>query len=80
VKEYWNNGFGTDAMKALVHYLFYTMNVNRIQLDTWSGNERAIRSYEKLGFVVEGRLRNDAFIDGKYYDTMIMGLLKKEFL
>jgi RimJ/RimL family protein N-acetyltransferase len=80
VKEYWNNGFGTDAMKALVHYLYYTMNLNRIQLDTWSGNERAIRSYEKLGFVIEGRLRNDAFIDGKYYDTIIMGLLKKEFV
>lgn len=43
VKEYWSNGYGSDAMKALVHYLFQTMNLNRVQLDTWSGNERAIR-------------------------------------
>ncbi|MFY0758914.1 GNAT family protein [Metabacillus dongyingensis] len=78
-KEYWNNGYGSDAMKALIHYLFQTMNLNRVQLDTWSGNVRAIRSYEKCGFVVEGRLRNDSYVDGKYYDTVIMGLLKEDF-
>ncbi|WP_257350360.1 GNAT family N-acetyltransferase [Pseudalkalibacillus decolorationis] len=78
-KEYWGNGFGSDAMKALINYLFQTMNLNRVQLDTWSGNVRAIRSYEKCGFVVEGRLRNHAYIDGKYYDTIVMGLLKEEF-
>lgn len=78
-KDYWSKGFGTDAMKILIHYLFQTMNLNRIQLDTWSGNVQAIRSYEKCGFVREGQLRNDAFIDGKYYDTIVMGLLKEEF-
>jgi RimJ/RimL family protein N-acetyltransferase len=67
VKEYWGKGFGTDAMKTLIHYLFQTMNLNRVQLDTWCGNVQAIRSYEKCGFVVEGQLRNDAYIDGKYY-------------
>lgn len=79
VKEYWNKGFGSDAMKTLIHYLFQTMNLNRVQLDTWSGNEQAIRSYEKCGFIVEGRMRNHSFVDGKYYDTVVMGLLKKEF-
>jgi RimJ/RimL family protein N-acetyltransferase len=78
-KELWGKGYGTDALKALVNYLFKTMNLNRIQLDTWSGNVRAIRSYEKCGFVIEGRLRDDSFIDGKYYDTIVMGLLRKEF-
>lgn len=79
VKKYWSKGYGSDAMKTLIHYLFQTMNLNRVQLNTWSGNVRAIRSYEKCGFVVEGRLRNDAYIDGKYYDTVVMGLLKEEF-
>lgn len=79
VKDYWDNGYGSDAMKALIHYLFQTMNLNRIQLDTWSGNVRAIRSYEKCGFVIEGRMRNDEYIDGKYYDTVVMGLLKEEY-
>ncbi|HET7580922.1 MAG TPA: GNAT family protein [Bacillales bacterium] len=78
-KKYWGKGFGSDALKTLVHYLFQTMNLNRVQLDTWSGNERAIRSYEKCGFVVEGRKRNHSFVDGKYYDTVLMGLLKEEY-
>ncbi len=79
VKEYWSKGYGTDAMKTLIHYLFQTMNLQRIKLETWSGNVQAIRSYEKCGFVVEGRLRKDEFIDGQYYDTVVMGLLKEEF-
>ncbi|HET7658682.1 MAG TPA: GNAT family protein [Bacillales bacterium] len=78
-KGYWNQGYGSDSVQTLVRYLFQTMNLNRIQLDTWSGNERAIRSYEKCGFVIEGRLRKNAFVDGKYHDTIIMGLLKEEF-
>ena len=78
-KEYWGKGYGSDTMRTLIHYLFQTMNLNRVQLETWSGNVRAIRSYEKCGFVVEGQLRNDAYIDGKYYDTIVMGLLKEEF-
>ncbi|MCM3719002.1 GNAT family N-acetyltransferase [Fictibacillus phosphorivorans] len=78
-KELWGKGYGTDALKALVSYLFKTMNLRRIQLDTWSGNTRAIRSYEKVGFVIEGRLREDTFIDGNYYDTIVMGLLREDF-
>ncbi|MGA4721038.1 GNAT family N-acetyltransferase [Fictibacillus nanhaiensis] len=78
-KELWGKGYGTDALRALLHYLFNTMNLKRVQLDTWSGNARAIRAYEKCGFVVEGRLRNDAYIDGKYYDTIVMGVLREEF-
>jgi RimJ/RimL family protein N-acetyltransferase len=78
-KELWGKGYGTDALKTLINYLFKTMNLRRIQLDTWSGNTRAVRAYEKCGFVIEGRLRDDAFIDGKYYDTIVMGLLREEF-
>ena len=79
VKEYWSNGFGSDALKTLVRYLFQTMNLNRVQLDTWGGNVRAISSYEKCGFIVEGRKRSHSFVDGKYYDTVMMGILKDEF-
>lgn len=78
-KENRGNGYGTDAMRALVHYLFNTMNLQRVKLETWSGNPQAIRSYEKCGFVVEGRLRRSEYVDGKYYDTIVMGLLKEEF-
>ncbi|EIT86190.1 GNAT family acetyltransferase [Fictibacillus macauensis ZFHKF-1] len=79
-KRYWGNGYGTDAMKALLHYLFQTMNMHRVQLDTFSGNERAVQSYKKCGFVEEGRRREDVYCDGMYYDTVMMGVLRKDFV
>jgi RimJ/RimL family protein N-acetyltransferase len=45
----------------------------------YSFNERAIKSYEKCGFRVEGVLRQEIFRDGSYYDTIAMGILKDEF-
>ncbi|WP_409290299.1 GNAT family N-acetyltransferase [Peribacillus sp. SCS-37] len=78
-KNYWGRGYGTDAMHTLIRFIFLTLNLKRIQLDTWSGNTRAVRSYEKCGFKIEGRLRKNAYIDGTYYDTIIMGLLREEW-
>lgn len=78
-KAYWGQGWGSDALKTLIRYMFRTMNLRRVQLETWSGNARAVRAYEKCGFVVEGRLRNHSYLDGQYYDMIVMGLLKEEF-
>lgn len=41
-------------------------------------NERAIRSYKKCGFKIEGRERESAFLDGRWHDDLIMGLLEHE--
>ena len=78
-KNYWGKGYGTDALQVLADYLFNRLNLRRIQLDTWSGNERAIKSYKKCGFRVEGILKENEFVNGKYYDTVIMGLLKSQW-
>ncbi|MCA0986905.1 GNAT family N-acetyltransferase [Guptibacillus algicola] len=78
-KAYWGKGYGSDAIRAMVRYLFLQLNLERIQLDTWSGNVRAIRSYEKCGFEVEGRLRQNEYVEGTYYDTVVMGLLRSEW-
>nr|WP_267901880.1 GNAT family protein [Brevibacillus parabrevis] len=63
----------------MLRFLFLRLNLNRVQLDTWSGNTRAIRAYEKCGFVVEGRLRQNEYVNGQYYDTIMMGILREEF-
>ncbi|GIO70277.1 hypothetical protein J21TS3_50980 [Paenibacillus cookii] len=79
-KDFWGQGWGSDALKALIRYVFQTMNLRRVQLETWGGNARAIRAYEKCGFVIEGRLREHSYIDGQYVDTIVMGLLREDFL
>lgn len=78
-KKYWGKGYGTDAMRVLVKFIFEQMNIHKVKLNVYSFNERAIKSYEKCGFKVEGVLRQEIFRDGRYYDEIIMGLLKEEY-
>ncbi|ADL52386.1 GNAT family N-acetyltransferase [Clostridium cellulovorans] len=79
-EEYKGKGYGTDAMKTLVNFIFNEVNVNKVKLNVFSFNERAIKSYEKVGFKKEGVLRQEIYRFGKYYDVIVMGILKEEFL
>jgi RimJ/RimL family protein N-acetyltransferase len=78
-KELWGKGFGTDALRALVAFAFRELNLHRVWLRVYEENTRARRSYEKVGFGIEGRLRQDRFHGGRYCDTLIMGLLRDEW-
>lgn len=76
---YRGRGYGTEALGLLCRFGFQELGLERIELDTSEFNTRAVRSYEKLGFVVEGRRRRRAYLAGRYYDTIVMGLLREEF-
>jgi RimJ/RimL family protein N-acetyltransferase len=78
-KNYWGKGYGTDAIKVLLSFIFLEMNMNKTRLITYSYNHRAIRSYKKCGFQVEGVLRQEVFRGGKYFDKISMGILQEEF-
>ncbi len=78
-KEYWNKGYGTDTVRVLIKFIFEQMNINKIKLNVYSFNERAIKCYEKCGFKTEGVLREEIYRDGKYHDEIVMGLLKREY-
>lgn len=78
-KPFWNKGYGTDAMRVLVNFIFNEMNLNKISLNVYSFNERAIRSYEKVGFKVEGVLKQHIYREGHYHDEIIMAILKSEW-
>ncbi len=79
-KEYWNRGYGTEAVSTLLGFAFGEMNLHRISLRVYEYNERAIRCYEKCGFRLEGRLRKARFHAGKYHDELIMAVLRDEFI
>ncbi len=78
-KEYWGRGYGTDAVRTLLRFAFEEMNLNRVWLVVYEFNERAIACYKKCGFREEGRLRQDRYARGRYWDTLVMGLLREEF-
>lgn len=78
-KEYWNGGYGTDAVLTLCGYGFAQCNLHRIFLRVFSGNARGIRCYEKCGFVHEGCARQAFYKHGQYQDILSMGLLRQEY-
>ncbi|MBM4422561.1 MAG: GNAT family N-acetyltransferase [Chloroflexi bacterium] len=78
-KQYWNTGYGADAVRTLIGFGFGELNLERIYLRVFHTNLRAIRCYEKAGFAHEGRLRRDRFHAGRYDDTLIMGILRDEW-
>jgi RimJ/RimL family protein N-acetyltransferase len=78
-KAYWDQGYGTEVVRLLLRHGFHTLNLHRIFLRVYANNTRAIRSYEKAGFVHEGRLRQSEFKHGEYVDVLIMSVLRPEW-
>lgn len=74
-----SRGYGTEAIKLIQYFAFNRLNLHKIDLEVRAYNERAIRCYKKCGFKEEGRIRENFFIDGKYTDTLFMGILKSEY-
>jgi RimJ/RimL family protein N-acetyltransferase len=77
--EYRSKGYGTDAMRLLVGYGFRELDLYRIQLGVFSNNPRAVRCYEKVGFVHEVVKRAEIYKDGQRIDGYYMGLLRPEW-
>lgn len=78
VPEARGRGVGTAAILQLVEFGFVRRNLRRIHLQAIASNTGALRSYEKAGFVVEGRLREHAWVRGAYEDIVLMGILRSE--
>lgn len=78
-REDWNKGYGTDAMRLVLRYAFDELGLYRVTLGVFAYNPRAIRSYQKAGFVIEGRERDALLRDGERSDMLVMGILRPEW-
>ncbi len=79
-KENWSKGYGKEATQLMIDYAFNTLNFNRVQLHVSVENERAIKAYEKVGFVKEGTLRQAMYFDNHYIDFYLMAILKEDYI
>lgn len=72
-KEFWGCGIGKNLLKQSMAWAD-SNGITKITLNVLETNEKAIALYKKLGFEIEGTLRNDKILsDGKYYNTIVMG-------
>lgn len=78
-KNYWSKGFGGEAFNLLLDFAFKELNLHKVYLRVFSFNVRAIKLYQKLGFVEEGKLEEQLYRDGKWHDINFMGLLRKNY-
>ena len=72
-------GWINDPMCSLLHHAFESLNPNRISLQVFESNPRAIKVDKRVGFTVEGRLREARFSQGRYEDAIIMSILRDEW-
>ena len=79
-RDFWGKGYGTEAMQLLLCYAFTELNLNRVTLNVFEYNQRAVRSYEKAGFQLEGRQRQAMIREGRRWDVLYMGILREEWM
>lgn len=72
-------GIGSAAIMLVLDHAFNTLKLHRIGVRVLAYNTRAIRAYEKCGFRSEGRERETAFVEGRWHDDIMLGLLDYEF-
>jgi RimJ/RimL family protein N-acetyltransferase len=78
-KDYWGKGYGTDATRTLLQFGFEELGLNRVELEVYDFNQRALRAYEKAGFRRDGVHRQGLFRHGAFHDEIIMCILREEW-
>jgi RimJ/RimL family protein N-acetyltransferase len=78
-KDTWGRGYGTEATRLMLDHAFTELGLHRVALTVFAFNERAVRSYRSVGFVVEGRAREAIWREGRWWDEISMSLLDSEW-
>ncbi|WOZ75442.1 spermidine N1-acetyltransferase [Kosakonia sacchari] len=78
--EYQGKGLASQAAKLAMDYGFTVLNLYKLYLIVDKENEKAIHIYRKLGFMVEGELIHEFFINGEYRNTIRMCIFQQQYL
>jgi RimJ/RimL family protein N-acetyltransferase len=78
-KAYWGKGIGTEVHYLLLDWGFKNLDLHKIWADIRAENAAIIKITRRLGFTVEGTLREEKYIEGKRIDVVRIGILRREF-
>ncbi len=78
--DYWNGGYGSEAYRLWIDFLFEFTDLHRLGMSTWSGNDRVMKVAQRLGMKEEARIRKARMVEGVYYDAIKMGILREEWI
>ena len=77
-KQYWGKGIGQEAIFLLVQFAFQQFNLHKLYAYVLANNARALGAFDNVGFVREGNLKEERYIDGAYVDVIRLGLVNKD--
>lgn len=75
----WNNGYATEAVTAMLKFAFEQLRLHRVAAKVIANNHKSVRLLEKMGMRQEGRLREQEFFKGRYWDVVLYGMLEEEW-
>jgi len=78
-KQFWGKGYGTEIVELLTFYGFDRLNLNRIYLGYTAENKGSGKAYERAGYIYEGALKEDIYRNSKYYDSVRMAILRRDY-
>jgi len=78
-KEFWGKGYAFEAWNLLIGHAFLRLGLQKIVAGVVEGNVASLKTLQKLGFQIEGRLRAEFWVDGEYRDVLRLGILRDEF-
>lgn len=79
-RAHWGQGLMHEALSELLRYGFDALDLHRVEADVDPRNRASVRSLERLGFIKEGHLRERWIVEGEVSDTILYGLLRREWL
>jgi RimJ/RimL family protein N-acetyltransferase len=79
-KTSWKRGYGEEALDCIKKFVFEELKLNRLEAGVCKDNIASIKLFKKVGFKIEGRLREREKINDRYIDGLIMGLVKREYV
>ncbi|EAC2550333.1 spermidine N1-acetyltransferase [Listeria monocytogenes] len=77
--KFQGHGYAVSATKLAMKYAFHVLNLHKLYLVVDKVNEKAIHVYEKVGFIREGELIDEFFVDGTYHDTIRMCIFQHQY-
>lgn len=78
-KKFWGKGYGTEAIRLALDYTFKRLNLHKVTAGIAAIHQPSIKAFQKAGFEIEGRAKNQFFLDAEYYDSLYLGITKEHF-
>src|SRR5699024_709588 len=78
-REFRGKGHSSEARRLILDYAFDELFLNKVYSFVWAENEKMKHINKKVGFKVEGRLRDDVFYRGEFREKLLMGVLRAEY-